>query len=135
MNEGARTTARMGRVTLDCVSPNRPVRSVGFVVSRRQLTRQSSLAVRTNAKAVRQLTNFNIRATTIRKMELFATNDTWCYSVGSLLPTPPTTRLRTPHRPPPFTLDDNPSPLESSRIAIAVAIFVATTITITPVVI
>ena len=50
MNEGARTTARMGRVTLDCVSPNRPVRSVGFVVSRRQLTRQSSLAVRTNAK-------------------------------------------------------------------------------------
>ena len=68
-------------------------------------------------------------------MELFATNDTWCYSVGSLLPTPPTTRLRTPHPPPSFTLDDNPSPLESSRIAIAVAIFVATTITITPVVI
>ena len=44
-------------------------------------------------------------------------------------------RLRTPHRPPPFTHDDNPSPLESSRIANAVAIFVATTITITPVVI
>ena len=85
--------------------------------------------------SVRQLTNFNIRATTIRKWSFLRTNDTWCYSVGSLLPTPPTTAYAPHTAPPPFTLDDNPSPLESSRIAIAVAIFVATTITITPVVI